>query len=259
MLANKSVLITGSTSGIGLAIAHAFAKEGCHIMLNGFADPAQITAIKSDFKPYKSKIEYSPADLSIPDQAEQLVLETVKQFGGLDILVNNAGIQFTSPIDQFPEEKWDSVLAINLSAAFHTTKHVLPAMRRNKFGRIINIASAHGLVASPQKAAYVAAKHGLMGLTKVTALETAQENITCNGICPGWVLTPLVQKQIDDKAKTENKSNDQAAYDLLHQKQPSHKFVKPEDIAAMAVFLCGPHSASITGAAISIDGGWTAQ
>jgi 3-hydroxybutyrate dehydrogenase len=196
--------------------------------------------------------------MSKPDEIGQMVVAAEKSFGGVDILVNDAGIQFTAPADQFPDDKWDAIIAINLSASFHTIKHALPGMRTRKSGRIINIISAHGLVASIHKAAYVAAKHGLAGLTKVVALETAEENITCNGICPGWVLTPLVQKQIDDRMKDESKDEETVRKEIL-EKQPTRQFVKPEDIAAYVAFLCGPHSSSITGAMLSIDGGWTAE
>jgi len=235
---SKNAIVTGSTSGIGQVIATRLAAEGCNIMLNGFGEKSAIDALKKDLMDkYKGKVEYSSADMSKPKEIEQLIADTNKAFGGIDILVNDAGIQFTAPIDKFPDDKWDAILAINLSSSFHTIKHTLPIMRKQKSGRIINIISVHGLVASIEKAAYVAAKHGLAGLTKVVALETALDNITCNGICPGWVLTPLVQKQIDDKSKAEN-IDKQAAKDEILNKQPTHQFVKPEDIAAYIIFLC---------------------
>jgi len=259
MLKNKNALVTGSTSGIGQAIATRLAEEGCNIMLNGLGDKSAIDALKKDLADkYKVKVEYSAADMSKPDEIQKMIADTNKAFGGIDILVNDAGIQFTAPVDEFPGDKWDAILAINLSSSFHTIKHTLPIMRQQKSGRIINIISVHGLVASIHKAAYVAAKHGLAGLTKVVALETAKENITCNGICPGWVLTPLVQKQIEDRMKEGNK-DEQAAKDEILLQQPSREFVKPEDIAAYIVFLCGPNSNSITGATLTIDGGWTAE
>jgi 3-hydroxybutyrate dehydrogenase len=259
MLKNKNAIVTGSTSGIGQAIATRLAEEGCNIMLNGFGDKNEINKFKKDLAAtHKVKVEYSPADMSKPKEIKQMIANANKAFGGIDILVNDAGIQFTAPVDKFPDDKWDAIIAINLSASFHTIKHVLPIMRKQKSGRIVNIISVHGLVASIHKAAYVAAKHGLAGLTKVVALETAKENITCNGICPGWVLTPLVEKQIADKAKEENKDK-KAAKDEILEKQPTRQFVKPEDIAAYIVFLCGPHSSSITGATLTIDGGWTAE
>jgi len=259
MLTGKNAIVTGSTSGIGLAIATKLATEGCNIMLNGFGDKHDIEKIEEKLAHIKSaKIEYSSADMSKPAEIEQMVKEANRVFGGIDILVNDAGIQFTAPTDEFPDDKWDAIIAINLSAAFHSIKHTLPIMRSQKSGRIINIISVHGLVASIHKAAYVAAKHGLAGLTKVVALETAEENITCNGICPGWVLTPLVQKQIDDKAKEEGKDAKAATNEILD-KQPTRQFVSPEDIAAYITFLCGPNSSSITGATLTIDGGWTAE
>jgi 3-hydroxybutyrate dehydrogenase len=259
MLKGMNAIVTGSTSGIGQAIATRLAEEGCNIMLNGFGDKGEIETLRKGLADqHKVKVEYSSADMSKPDEIGQMIAAAEKSFGGVDILINDAGIQFTAPVDQFPDEKWNAIIAINLSASFHTIKHALPGMRARKSGRIINIISAHGLVASIHKAAYVAAKHGLAGLTKVVALETAEENITCNGICPGWVLTPLVQKQIDDRMKDESKDEETIRKEIL-EKQPTRQFVKPEDIAAYIVFLCGPHSSSITGAMLSIDGGWTAE
>ena len=258
-LKNKTAIVTGSTSGIGLAIAHKLAAEGCHIMLNGFGDQAAIDALIAELpKTYGVKTAYSAADMSKPADIRQMVSDCQSKLGGPDILVNNAGIQFTAPVEEFPDDKWDSILAINLSSAFHSIKAAMPIMRKNNFGRIINIASAHGLVASPHKAAYVAAKHGIVGLTKVVAIEAAEANITCNAICPGWVLTPLVQKQIEDKAKAENITVQQASDNLLGEKQPNKRFVKAENIAAMIVFLCNENGDAMTGEILSIDGGWTA-
>ncbi len=259
MLSGKNALVTGSTSGIGRVVVTRLAKEGCNIMLNGLGDRNEIAQLKNDLADrYKVKIEYCPADMSKPAEIGPMIADANKAFGGIDILVNGAGVQFTSPVDRFPDDRWDGIIAINLSAAFHTIKHALPIMRAQQSGRIINIISVHGLVASIHKAAYVAAKHGLAGLTKVVALETAKENITCNGICPGWVLTPLVQKQIDDRSTQKNQSAAAATEEIL-EKQPTRQFVKAEDIAAYIVFLCGPHSASITGAMITMDGGWTVE
>jgi len=260
MLKNKNAIVTGSTSGIGLAIAYAFAKEGCNILLNGFGDKAAIDAEIVDIQQkFGVKVEYSPADMTNPEQIAGMVAQCEKSFGSVDILVNNAGIQHTASVTEFPEEKWDAIIAINLSSSFHATKAALPGMQKNNFGRIINIASVHGLVASKNKAAYVAAKHGIVGLTKVVALENAEANITCNAICPGWVHTPLVQKQIVDKAKAAGISEQQASDALLGEKQPNKRFIQAENIGAMIVFLCGDHGASMTGEIITMDGGWTAQ
>jgi 3-hydroxybutyrate dehydrogenase len=259
-LTGKNAIITGSTSGIGLAIARVLAAEGCHIMLNGMGDKAAIDALVAEFpKTYKVKTFYSGADMSKPAEIRQLVADANSKLGSVDILVNNAGIQFTKPVEKFPDHKWDAILAINLSAAFHSIKAAVPLMREQKFGRIINIASAHGLVGSPHKAAYVAAKHGVVGLTKVVALETAEAGITCNAICPGWVHTPLVQKQIEDIAAQKNISVQQATDELLGAKQPNKRFVKAENIGAMIAFLAGEHGDAMTGEILSIDGGWTAQ
>ncbi len=256
----KNAVITGSTSGIGLGIARSLASAGCNIMLNGFGAKAAINSLLSEFpKIYGVKVIYSDADISKPTEIRQMVDTCTKTFGGVDILVNNAGIQFVSPIESFPEDKWDSIISINLSAAFHSIKAVIPSMKANNFGRIINIASAHGLVASRNKSAYVAAKHGIVGLTKAVALETAESSITCNAICPGWVATPLVQKQIEANAKTGGISVEQATINLLSEKHPSKRFVQPEDIGAFVVFLCGKSTGNMTGEILSIDGGWTAQ
>ncbi len=260
MLKGKTALVTGSTSGIGLAIAHALAKDGAHVMLNGFGDKAAIEAERAGLeKAYGIKALYSPADMSKPAEIAAMVAETEKAFGSLDVLVNNAGIQHVANIEDFPVEKWDAVIAINLSSSFHTIRAAVPGMKKRKWGRIINIASAHGLVASVQKVAYVSAKHGLVGMTKVVAMETANDGITCNAICPGWVLTPLVQKQIDDRAKASGKSVREEEIALLSEKQPMHQFTKPESIGALAAFLASDAAATITGSAYSIDGGWVAQ
>jgi 3-hydroxybutyrate dehydrogenase len=253
-------LVTGSTSGIGLGIAHCLAAEGCAIMLNGFGEAAAIEQLKRDFAHrHEVKVAYHPADVGKPEQIRQMIADTASNLGPVDILVNNAGIQHVAPIEQFPEDKWDAVIAINLSAAFHTIKAVLPAMRNRGWGRIVNIASAHGLVASEEKAAYVAAKHGLVGLTKVTALEAASSGITCNAICPGWVLTPLVERQIAARAGDFKLAIEQAKADLLKEKQKLLAFTTPEQIGAMIVFLCGEAAATMTGTALPMDGGWVAQ
>ncbi len=259
MLKGKNAVVTGSTSGIGQAIATMLAEQGCNVMLNGFGDKDKIESFRKELADRnKVKVNYSPADMSRPPEIEAMINETARVFGGIDILVNDAGIQYTAPVEKFPPEKWDAIIAVNLASSFHTVRHTLPLMRRQKYGRIINIISVHGLVASVEKIAYVSAKHGLAGLTKAVALEAANDNITCNGICPGWVLTPLVQKQIEDRSRKENKSEKEVKSELL-QKQAVKAFVKPEDIAGFVVFLCGPHSNSITGATLTIDGGWTAQ
>jgi 3-hydroxybutyrate dehydrogenase len=260
MLKGKAAIVTGSTSGIGLGIATALAAQGCSVMLNGFGDAKVIEALRAKLGgEHGVAIGYSPADMAKPPQIRDLVAETAKQFGGIDILVNNAGIQHVAPVVDFPEERWDAVIAINMSAAFHSTKAALPHMAAKKWGRIINIASAHGLVASGEKAAYVTAKHGIVGLTKVVAIESANLGVTCNAICPGWVLTPLVQKQIETRAAAQGISVEQANHDLLHEKQPMLEFSTPQQIGALVVFLCSEAAKTITGAALSIDGGWTAQ
>ena len=260
MLKGKTALVTGSTSGIGLATARALAQDGANLMINGFGDKAAIEKERASLeKDFGIKALYSPADMSKPAEIAEMIRATEKELGSLDVLVNNAGIQYVANVEDFPPEKWDAVIAINLSSAFHTTHAALPGMKQRKWGRIINIASAHGLVASAQKVAYVSAKHGLVGMTKVVAIETANDGITCNAICPGWVLTPLVQKQIEDRARASGKPVRDEEIALLAEKQPMHQFTKPESIGALTVFLSSDAAASITGSAYSIDGGWVAQ
>jgi 3-hydroxybutyrate dehydrogenase len=259
-LEGKSALVTGSTSGIGLGIARALAASGANLMLNGFGDARQIERLRADLAAeLEVKVGFSAADISQPAQVRDMVAATLRELDGVDILVNNAGIQHTAPVDEFPDERWDAVIAINLSSNFHAMKAVLPHMKRRNWGRIVNIASTHGLVASVHKAAYVAAKHGVLGLTKTVALETATSGITCNAICPGWVLTPLVQKQIDERAAREGIPVERARTELLAEKQPSGQFATPEQIGALAVFLCSEAAAQIRGVALPVDGGWVAQ
>jgi len=259
-LQNKTALITGSTSGIGLGIARKLASKGASIVLNGFGDAKEIEAIRIAIEnDYKVKAFYLPADLSSEHGVDVLFERTQGFCDGFDIIVNNAGIQHVSPIENFPAEKWQLIQDLMLSAPFHIIKRALPYMRKKSWGRIINIASVHGKVASVNKSAYVAAKHGLIGLSKVVALETAQENITCNSICPGWVLTPLVEKQVDLRAGKDGLSWDDAKNALLAEKQPSGEFAKPEEIGAIVSFLCSDDAAQITGSELTIDGGWTAQ
>lgn len=250
-LKGKTALITGSTSGIGLGIARKLHAQGVKIILNGFGDASEIAKIQAEL----GGARYVNTDLS----TEAGVKELVQQAGDIDILVNNAGIQHTSPIEDFPTEKWDLIMGLMLSAPFHAIKAVLPSMKAKKWGRIINIASVHGLVASPYKSAYVAAKHGIVGLTKVVALEAAETGVTCNAICPGWVLTPLVQKQIDAIADKDGISNDEARIKLLSEKEPTLDFTTPEDIGEMVVFLCGHAGRNITGSAYTMDGAWSAR
>ncbi len=258
-LINKTALVTGSTSGIGLGIAIELAKQGANIVLNGFGDAAAIEAARTAITAQGARAGYHGADMSKPVEIEQLMAFAVKEFGMVDILINNAGIQHVNAVENFPIEKWDVIIAINLSSAFHTTRLVIPGMRAKNWGRIINIASAHGLVASKDKSAYVAAKHGLVGFTKSIALETATTGVTVNAICPGWVLTPLVQKQIDDRAAQGGISVDQASKDLLGEKQPSLQFTTPQQLGELAVFLCQDAAANVRGQAWAVDGGWTAQ
>ena len=260
MLKGKTALVTGSTSGIGLAIARALAKDGANLMINGFGDKAAIEqergALEKDFG---ITARYSAADMSKPAEIAAMIAETEKQFGSVDVLVNNAGIQHVANIEDFPIDRWDAIISINLSSSFHTIRAAIPGMKKRKWGRIINIASAHGLVASGQKVAYVAAKHGLVGLTKTVAIEAANDGVTCNAICPGWVLTPLVAKQIEARAQQSGKTFDQEKVALVSEKQPMHEFSSPENIGALAVFLASDAASSITGSSYSIDGGWTAQ
>ncbi|SEK09403.1 3-hydroxybutyrate dehydrogenase [Achromobacter sp. NFACC18-2] len=260
MLKGKVALVTGSTSGIGLGIATAFAQQGADIVLNGFGDAAEIEKLRAELADkHGVKVIYDGADLSKGSAVRELVENTVRQLGRIDILVNNAGIQHTALIEDFPAEKWDAILALNLSAVFHGTAAALPHMKKQGSGRIINIASAHGLVASASKSAYVAAKHGVVGFTKVTALETAGQGITANAICPGWVRTPLVEKQITALAEKNGVDQETAARDLLSEKQPSLQFVTPEQLGGTAVFLASDAAAQITGTTVSVDGGWTAR
>ena len=254
-LRGRTALITGSTSGIGLGIACKLAEAGADVMLNGFGDAG--TAIER-VSAYGTRVLHHPADVSDADQIADLVGKTEREFGAVDVLVNNAGIQHVAPIETFPVERWDSIIAINLSSAFHTMRLALPGMRERNWGRIINVASVHGLVASAQKAAYVAAKHGLVGLTKTVALETATTGVTCNALCPGWVLTPLVQQQIDTKAQAHSDPS-RATRELLMEKQPSLDFVTPEQLGELAVFLCSDAARQVRGAAWNVDGGWLAQ
>ncbi|NDF11553.1 MAG: 3-hydroxybutyrate dehydrogenase [Proteobacteria bacterium] len=256
----RVAVVTGSTSGIGLGIANALAAEGCHIVLNGFGDSKEIESIRSGLeKTYKVRAIYVDCDLSKPAQVQKLIHVAEEKFGRVDILVNNAGMQYVAPVQEFSGEKWEQLLSVNLSASFYTIHEALPGMQQRGFGRIINIASAHGLVASKNKSAYVASKHGLVGLTKVVALENATADITCNAICPGWVLTPLVQAQIDTNAEKEHIPVKDAEIKLLSEKQPSLRFATPEEIGALVVYLCSESARSITGTTLSIDGGWTAQ
>ena len=256
MLKGKTALVTGSTSGIGLGIAKALARQGANIVLNGFGDTqgprAEIAALGV-------KVGYHGADMSKPGEIEAMMAYAAAEFGRVDILVNNAGIQHVARIEDFPVERWDAIIAINLSSAFHATRLALPAMRQADWGRIINVASVHGLVASAEKSAYVAAKHGIVGLTKVTALENATTGVTCNAICPGWVLTPLVQKQVDAKAAALGISNDEAKKVLLGEKEPSMQFTTPDELGELTVFFCSSAGNNVRGVAWTMDGGWIAQ
>jgi 3-hydroxybutyrate dehydrogenase len=260
MLKGKVAVVTGSTSGIGLGIATALAADGAAIMLNGFGDAAAIDKLKRDLaQKYGVKVSYSGADMSKPAQIREMIAAATSELGSADVLVNNAGIQFVAPVESFPDDKWDAIIAINLSATFHATKAVLPGMKQRRWGRIINIASTHGLVASAEKAAYVAAKHGIVGLTKVVAIECANDGITCNAICPGWVLTPLVQQQVEARAKESGQTVEQAKIELLKEKQPMLSFTTPEHLGAFAVFLCSDAAVTMTGEALPMDGGWLAE
>ena len=258
MLKQKSAIVTGSTSGIGLGIARAFAQNGADVMLNGFGNPQEIEFTRAELeRQFSVKVRYSSADMSRPDQIRAMAELARAEFGKVDIIVNNAGIQHVAPIEEFPDEKWDAVLAINLSSAFHLIKAVAPAMKARKWGRIINIASAHGLTASPFKAAYVAAKHGMVGLSKTVAIELAEFGVTCNTICPGYVKTPLVEKQIADQAKAHGISPENVVRDVMLVHQARKEFVRVEELAALAVFLASDAAASMTANAIPMDGGWT--
>ncbi|MGE0426300.1 MAG: 3-hydroxybutyrate dehydrogenase [Reyranellaceae bacterium] len=260
MLNGKTAIVTGSTSGIGLGVAEALAQTGANIVLNGFGDAMEIERTRCDLAQRTgARVVYSPADMSKSGAIENMIRQTVDTFGAIDILVNNAGIQHVAPVEEFPPEKWDAILAINLSSAFHATRLAVPGMRKRGWGRIINVASAHALVGSPYKAAYVAAKHGVYGLTKVVALETAEDGITCNAICPGYVRTPLVDRQIDDQARAHGISRDKVITDILLKQQPNKKFVEVAELAALAVFLCSDQAGSLTGVALPMDGGWTAH
>ena len=256
MLKGKTALVTGSTSGIGLGIARALARQGANIVLNGFGD---VEAPKAEIAALGVQVGYHGADMSKPAEIEAMMRYASETFGCVDVLVNNAGIQHVAPVEDFPVERWDAIIAINLSSAFHTTRLALPAMKKADWGRIINVASVHGLVASAQKSAYVAAKHAIVGLTKVTALENATTGVTCNAICPGWVLTPLVQKQVDAKAAAQGLSNEEAKKQLLAEKEPSLQFTTPEELGELAVFFCSDAGKNVRGVAWNMDGGWAAQ
>lgn len=260
MLKGKTAVVTGSTSGIGLGIAEGFAKEGINLVLNGFGDAAEIETIRAGLaSKFGIKVTYDGADMSKPEQIEAMMKKAAVDFGGVDILVNNAGIQHVCPVEDFPTAKWDAIIAINMSSAFHTTKMAVPYMKSKGWGRIINVASAHAMVASPFKSAYVASKHGIMGFTKTVALEVAEKGITCNAICPGYVLTPLVEKQIPDTAKARGMTEEQVKKDVLLAAQPTKQFVTTAQVAGTAIFLCSDSAASITGTNIMVEGGWTAH
>src|ERR1043166_2811408 len=259
-LAGKAAIVTGATSGIGLGIARALAEAGANVVLNGFADAETVKKVRCGISgEFGVQVEFSDANVGVAEDNRRLIATAIDAFGRVDILVNNAGIQFTAPLEEFPDDRWEAIVAINLSSNFHTIKAALPRMRQQNWGRIVNVASTHGLVASTGKAAYVAAKHGVIGLTKVVALETARTGITCNAICPGWVFTPLVERQIKERAKQGKISIDCARAELLAEKQPSQEFATPEQIGALAVFLCSQAASQIRGAALTVDGGWTAQ
>ena len=260
MLKGQSAVVTGSTSGIGLGIAEALARAGANVMLNGSRPPEQAEPLRARIEAEAgTRIAYSAADMAQPDQIRRMVAEAENLFGSVDILVNNAGVQFVAPVDEFPDDKWAQILEINLGSCFHTIKTALPGMKRRNRGRIVNIASAHGLVASPFKSAYVASKHGLLGLTKSVALEVAETAITCNAVCPGYVLTPLIEGQVKDQARVHGMAEEQVVRDVILATQPSKRFVEVQQLADLVVFLCSDSAASITGAALPMDGGWTAR
>lgn len=258
-LAGRKAVVTGSTSGIGLGIATSLAQAGADVMLNGFGTAEDIAAARAQVASAGVRVGFHGADMTRPQEIGELIGAATGELGAVDILVNNAGIQHVAPVRDFPAEQWERIIAINLSSAFYSTKAVLPQMLARNWGRVINIASAHGLVASPNKSAYVAAKHGIVGFTKVVALETAETGVTCNAICPGWVLTPLVDRQIRARAAAAGTTYEAAKLELVSEKHPSKEFVTPEQLAAMALFLCSPGADQIRGQAYAIDGGWTAQ
>ncbi len=259
MLQSNVALVTGSTSGIGLAVAEGLAESGCHLLLNGFGAAAEIEQLRQRLaSQYGVEVFYSPADVSQPEDVADMLDLAQRELGGVDILVNNAGVQHVAPVVDFPPQQWDRIIAVNLSSAFHTIQGVLPGMTQKGWGRIINVASIHGLVASPFKSAYVAAKHGVIGLTKTVALETARSGVTCNAICPGYVLTPLVENQLADTARARGMTEAQVMEDVLLGTQPTRRFTDVKEIAAMAVFLCGSGSANMTGSVLVMDGGYTA-
>lgn len=260
MLSGKSAIVTGSTSGIGLAIARKLAAVGANVMLNGFGDAKEIEGLREEIaNGHNIKVLYNPANMTKPNEIEDLVAQAESEFGGVDIVVNNAGIQYVAPVEEFPIEKWDAIIAINLSSAFHTTRAAVPVMKKNGWGRIVNIASAHALVASPFKSAYVAAKHGIAGLTKTVALEVAEHGITVNAVCPGYVMTPLVEKQIPEQAKARGITEQQVISDVLLAAQPTKRFVTVEELSDVVAFLCTDSAKSITGTTLPVDGGWTAH
>ena len=260
MLKGKTAIVTGSTSGIGLGIARALGGAGANLMLNGFGDAAQIEALRAGLaKEFGVKVAFSGADISKPAQIREMVDLATKELGSVDILVNNAGIQHTSPVDEFPDDRWDAVIAINLTSNFHAIKAVLPQMKRRNWGRIVNIASTHGLIASVEKSAYVAAKHGVLGLTKTVALEVAETGITCNAVCPGYVKTPLVEGQIRDQAKVHGLSEEQVVRDVILASQPNKRFVEVDQLGQLVLFLCSEGASSMTGTALPMEGGWTAR
>lgn len=260
MSAIRTAVVTGSTSGIGLAIARALAAQGCNVVVNSFSDRPEDHEVAAEIaRAHKVEAVYIGADMSKPTECRALVAKAAERFGSVDILVNNAGIQHVAPVEEFPVEKWDAIIAINLSSAFHTIAAAIPLMKREGGGRIVNIASAHGLVASPFKSAYVAAKHGIMGLTKTVALEVARDHITCNAVCPGYVLTPLVESQIPDQMKANNMDRETVVREVMLERQPTKEFVTVEQVAAAVTFLCSEAAAQVNGTHISVDGGWVAQ